>query len=64
MAVEIVSESHVVTTPDYDVFPHTQSRAVNPVRMSGQGHSFKVAGPFRFRKEHILKDLIKFYYNC
>lgn len=27
MAEEIVSESHVVTTPDYDVFPHTQSRA-------------------------------------
>ena len=27
MAVEIVSESHVVTTPDYDVFPHVQSHA-------------------------------------
>lgn len=27
MAVEIVSESHVVTTPDYDVFPHIQSNA-------------------------------------
>ena len=27
MAVEIVSLTHVVTTPDYDVFPHIQSRA-------------------------------------
>lgn len=27
MAVQIVSESHVVTTPDYDVFPHIQSHA-------------------------------------
>lgn len=66
MAVEIVSESHVVTTPDYDVFPHTQSRAVNPVRMSGKAHSFK-AGPFRFhfskQKRKHFNDLVKFYYN-
>lgn len=27
MAVEIVSLTHVVTTPDYDVFPQIQSRA-------------------------------------
>ena len=30
MAVEIVSLTHVVTTPDSDVFPHIQSRAVSP----------------------------------
>lgn len=56
MAVEIVSLTHVVTTPDYDVFPHIQSRAsaVIELNLTTKNYTQRFLGFYYLRRNNFF----------
>lgn len=56
MAVEIVSLTHVVTTPDYDVFPHIQScaSAVIELNLTTKKYTQRFLGFYYLRRNNFF----------